>query len=423
MYCATSSEMQMNNTFTANNNGCSNFRTSTLTRHLSGKDHCEATKRLVMRRNFNAATTTALTKNSEVIVSGMKAVYWLCKEGLPLSKFPSLMDFMQCAGVHHDANIGKNATYTSRETAQEYLEAIAEIVTEDINDKVKAAAAVSVLIDESTDIKTQKKLVICVKTVDNYLTCCTHHLGNIEITDISCTAEVIFNKLKDFLSKRSIQTATIVGFGSDGASIMTGSKNGVATRLKRDSPFLISVHCMAHRLNLVTEKAAKEEPFTNSFQKMLSDIFYYFKKSTARILQLKQIQEILDLPEIRMKEVHEIRWISFYKALESIYRTYTALVKFFSGKTDSKAKAIHVQLINIRFVYCLHMLMDIIPSFAQLSMIMQKQHLDIAAVQPCVKATTDAIKKVTDNKSHYLEEFLKKDKVFYKSVQLNTERH
>ncbi len=71
--------------------------------------------------------------------------------------------------------------------------------------------------------------------------------------------------------------------------------------------------------------------------------------------------------------------------------------------------------------------MDIIPSFAQLSMIMQKQHLDIAAVQPCVKATTDAIKKVTDNKSHYLEEFLKqkerkKEQVFYKSVQLNTEK-
>jgi len=42
--------------------------------------------------------------------------------------------------------------------------------------------------------------------------------------------------------------------------------------------------------------------------------------------------------------------------------------------------------------------MDIIPSFAQLSMIMQKQDLDIAAVRPCVNATTDAVKRVIDGK-------------------------
>jgi len=49
----------------------------------------------------------------------------------------------------------------------------------------------------------------------------------------------------------------MVGFGSDGASVMTGRKTGVATRLKCKQPFLITIHCAAHRLALAAADAGE----------------------------------------------------------------------------------------------------------------------------------------------------------------------
>jgi hypothetical protein len=50
----------------------------------------------------------------------------------------------------------------------------------------------------------------------------------------------------------------LVGFGSDGASAMIGSKSGVSTRLKAFSPSLISFHCAAHRLQLAIGDSVKK---------------------------------------------------------------------------------------------------------------------------------------------------------------------
>ena len=81
----------------------------------------------------------------------------------------------------------------------------------------------------------------------------------------------------------------IIGFGSDGAAIMTGSRNGVATRMKELSPHCIAVHCMAHQFNLCFSKAADNVSYLkNVFQDVLKSLFYYFSKSTSRTLELKK---------------------------------------------------------------------------------------------------------------------------------------
>ena len=44
----------------------------------------------------------------------------------------------------------------------------------------------------------------------------------------------------------------------DGASVMLGSKAGVGALLRREQPCLISIHCMAHRLELALKDASKK---------------------------------------------------------------------------------------------------------------------------------------------------------------------
>ena len=49
----------------------------------------------------------------------------------------------------------------------------------------------------------------------------------------------------------------ITGLGTDGASVMTGRKNGLTGLFLRENPHLVNTHCSAHKLALCTEQAAK----------------------------------------------------------------------------------------------------------------------------------------------------------------------
>ena len=52
------------------------------------------------------------------------------------------------------------------------------------------------------------------------------------------------------MNKCRVPMSKVIGVGSDGASVMTGDDKGVNGMTKKHSPFLVFVHCMAHRLNV-----------------------------------------------------------------------------------------------------------------------------------------------------------------------------
>ena len=63
----------------------------------------------------------------------------------------------------------------------------------------------------------------------------------------------------------------MVGFGSDGAAVMTGKHAGAAARLKQRQPMLTSIHCIAHRLALAASQAGDGVPYIRkSFKPMLT---------------------------------------------------------------------------------------------------------------------------------------------------------
>ena len=62
-----------------------------------------------------------------------------------------------------------------------------------------------------------------------------------------------------------------VGTGADGASVNFGAKKGVLTLLGEKKPWMVKVHCVAHRLELALGQAFKGTYFSD----------------TVRILKLK----------------------------------------------------------------------------------------------------------------------------------------
>ena len=68
------------------------------------------------------------------------------------------------------------------------------------------------------------------------------YVGNRKITD--CTAEGIKVSVLDFLSEKGLEVTSLLGLGTDGASVMVGCRNGLGVKLKQHSEHLVQVCCV-----------------------------------------------------------------------------------------------------------------------------------------------------------------------------------
>ena len=235
---------------------------------------------------------------------------------------------------------------------------------------------ISILLDESCDISVTKKLLIYAKTISSDFDIETHFLDNLQISD--GTAKTTYQSVKNAFQERNISLSKALAVGSDVASVMTGRKNGfVALLQKQDSPYVIGIHCVAHRLALCSSQAEDKVPYLKQYQQILSDIFYHFKRSALRRTKINAIQAILEDPKLQCKELHNVRWFSMYSALETVCRTWGSLATYFETEmeqaNDSTAKGFFKKMSSIVFIAVTHLLMDIIPKITQLSLFFSKR--------------------------------------------------
>ena len=205
---------------------------------------------------------------------------------------------------------------------------------------------VTVLADESTDITTRKKLVIYAQIVDDQLQPSTHFVANVECRDGSGAG--VANTVVETMGNFGVPVNKIMGFGSDGAAVMTGRDKGATGMLLRQNPHLVNVHCIAHRLALCTSQAAETVPGMVEFHDSICKLFYYFKRAPARVARFAEIQRLLEMPELKIREVHGVRWLSLYEALEVVFRSLDSLLTYFQENDDAKAIGLKKK-VNILF--------------------------------------------------------------------------
>ena len=93
-------------------------------------------------------------------------------------------------------------------------------------------------------------------------------LGLVELPG-GTAPEIVDTVLKVFTAK-SISLEKLCGVATDGASVMVGCRTGVTTRL---NPFILSVHCIAHRLALASGQAADSVQYVKLY---VNNIYRYF---------------------------------------------------------------------------------------------------------------------------------------------------
>lgn len=116
----------------------------------------------------------------------------------------------------------------------------------------------------------------------------------------------------------------------------------------------------------------------------------------------KAIQEVLQSPKLKVKEMRAVRWFAFYSALETVFRSWDALVTYFANhRNDAKAVAFLKKLTQVQNVATMYYLMDVIPWLTQLNQIFQKEVLDVSIIRTCISTTLKEIGEVKKGNGFY----------------------
>ena len=182
--------------------------------------------------------------------------------------------------------------------------------------------------------------------------------------------------------------------GSYGASVTTGRKTGVATRLKSRQPVLITIHCAAHCLAL-TDAGENVHYIRHTFKPSLAQLyFFFFENSSVRMAGLKAIERLLNSPELKLKQHADTCWLSHDAACQTLVRVLPAVISSLeqeaSERGDALAQGLSKVIKSYSFIATLYMMCDILPLVTRLSHIFQISDVDLTARHKYV-TTTNAI--------------------------------
>lgn len=110
-------------------------------------------------------------------------------------------------------------------------------------------AILYIIIDESTDISSEKFLCVCFKyyskTKNNVI---IDYLSLIPVVETDSTQ--LYNILTSFLTKVGLKAEHILVIATDGANNLCGRNNSVFTLLRKHNPNIILIKCICHSLHL-----------------------------------------------------------------------------------------------------------------------------------------------------------------------------
>ncbi|XP_077864064.1 zinc finger protein 862-like [Saccoglossus kowalevskii] len=197
--------------------------------------------------------------------------------------------------------------------------------------------------------------------------------------------------------------------GTDGASV--GKHAGVTTKLKTNiNPYMISVHCIAHRLALASAQAAHKVKRIDKFEIRMNQIFNYFDYSTKHMSKIKQIYQVGGNAMHRnFVRPCDTRWLSVRGAFEAVLINLKAMFYCMQSDAesgDSTAKGMLNEMATFDFLATLHLMADILYYLGQLSCVFQKTYLDLSSVDGHIKAVVNVLKNMKDDPGRRLKSFL-----------------
>lgn len=208
----------------------------------------------------------------------------------------------------------------------------------------------SLIIDESTDVSTEKLLCLCVKYYSHKKNSIfTQFVSFVSV--VQTTAEDLYDAIVNILNSVGLNSKNIIGIGTDGAANLCGQHKSAYTLLKKNLGLdnLVLVKCICHSIHLCGSKAS--EVFADKVDFLVKETYNWFKNSTLRLSRYKSVYDLININTdnvngfTKLTALSATRWLSRYRAVDKILNQYLELETFFSIQAQTE-KCYTAQLLS-----------------------------------------------------------------------------
>jgi hypothetical protein len=287
----------------------------------------------------------------------------------------------------------------SKTIQNELLDSIYEVCRTLILDEINKAHYIAIQADETTDSAILSQLVFIVRYELN---------GKIQERFLSFlqpenhTADGISKCLLEELTKIKLDETPekLIAQSYDGASVMSGRNNGVQAKIKEIYKNANYIHCYAHQLNLIIERAASQNKQVKVFFCNLDGFSTFFTRSPKRTAILDEVVKN------RLPRSAPTRWnfksrcvVSVFKYKKDLITCLTRIVDDESSDQSTIRKAVGLKHIlnDYDFNYWLYFFNKIMPHCEILYNQLQRREIDSIKMQSCVSSFKSSIQHVRNS--------------------------
>ncbi|KAI0222661.1 hypothetical protein LSAT2_026077 [Lamellibrachia satsuma] len=316
----------------------------------------------------------------------------------PFTDFTWLCDLDEKKGL----DIG--TTYRNDKQAQSFAHFIAQQSRDEMSERLRSTPFLSIISDGTQDHAFMEQEIIFLrsaragKVLVDFIS-----VENVEKADATGIHNALHASMTSVGLEKEMWTKKLVGFGSDGAPVMTGKNRGVIAKLKNDQPLVQGIHCHAHRLVLAFKDTLKKQPLHDKVSSLLLGLYYFYQKSSLNRSMLKRAFNALGMKPIMPTRVGGTRWVSHtLRALENLWKAYPAIVTHLqqlptqanaSAEAVGKSRGYLKLLLNQDVMMYAHFETDVISILTKLSVFMQREKCIVSDIMMKVHTTTEVLRK------------------------------
>ncbi|XP_043923560.1 zinc finger MYM-type protein 1-like [Protopterus annectens] len=294
----------------------------------------------------------------------------------------------------------------------ELLDCMLTICREEIKKEIRTAKFVAVIVDETTNDAGLFQIAIVFRYVVN---------GQVlerfwgYFIPPGQTAELIAGVIREQLKEVvGDQHEKVIAQSYGGASVMSGIQHRVQAIIRDEFKYAYYVHCYAHQLNLVMQRATLHNTEARTFLVILGGIPAFFSRSVER-------QDALDNIVARsMPRMSGTLWNFNICTVNAVYENLELLSECFhylyrcptsSAATVQEAGGLMQTLDDDEFKFWLAVFHRIMPHVDILDRQLQCRTTDAATVEKDVHIFLNAVDCVRSDVNDLAEQYLQKENI------------
>ena len=190
----------------------------------------------------------------------------------------------------------KNDKYTCGDAQNEMIQIMALSILRDIAQNIRNSVFYSIMADETTDLSNREQFVLVLRHVDEKLVANEEFIGLNKVDSID--SDTLTTSIEDCLLRMNLSVNNCRGQCYDGASNMSGCKNGVAKQFSDKETKAIYTHCNGHTLNLAVGDTVKKSKIMRDALDTTYEMSKLVKFSPKRDSLLEKLNENLYLKRL-----------------------------------------------------------------------------------------------------------------------------